>query len=468
MKTHVIFVVLFFIFCSNSFSQDLKVKTPNSSKFYTADEKGIVKGDFTGSITKLTLSLTENPSKSYTVEFRGNNKGLFTSDGKEYVIDFQENILDHQIDYISGTETRSFKLENETNGNPKSENDAMKFTSSDKFKELFPQINITNHGIKILDQTNSNTQYKGKDYVHLFFDLNGNSIISTIPQGLSNVQYVVHIFYLTDKDNPHRIDYSVNQTKGSFDGTIIFNNTGKLDELELRAGDLKKNGAQYAWVHKEILLSTSTSDIQFEIHRNIIKKSNDLFDIEKSTLNTYTISMSPVYHGTFEVGLVNSTLSNPSYELVESSDNADEKVVKKGNDSNRGYITAMATFYTSPIIILEKLFGADIPNYKLTGRNFLEDHKIYERIYPSIGVSLNDKSFENLFFGLTWEFARGGSIWSGFQYGKVNTFDEPDGYEFGKTVTTDAEFKLRKDTDWKTNFAIGVNLDIKLVTDLFK
>lgn len=471
MKTNTIFAILFLILC-NGYSQGLMIKTPNSSRFYMVDKDGIVKGEFTGQITKLIIKLSESPQKTYYVTLGNDNDtiGTFISDGNEYEVEFPKDILKSSVDYIDNDKNaKSFILLNGNVKRPKVINKALEFTSIDKFKELFPKINVTNHGIKILDEGNSNTQYKGKNYVHLFFDLNGNPIMSSIPQGLSNMQYVVHIFYLTDVDNPNRIDYTVNQVKGEFNGSIVFNNTEKLTTFDLRnSGDIKQNGTNYNWIHKEILLSTSTSDIKFEINRIIMKNPNSLLEIEKSTLNTYGISMSPVYHGTFEIGIVNSNLSNPTYELVESSDNPDAKVVNESNNSNRGYITAMATFYLSPVVVVRKIFGSDIPSYKLTGRNFLDDHKIYERFYPSVGVGIGDKIFENLFFGLSWEFARGGSFWAGGHYGKVNIFNKPANFEFEKTVTSDSEFKLWKDSDWDMEFAVGINLDIKLVKNLFK
>jgi len=465
MKRNLLSILVLFFIGNLCFAQGLEIKTSPMETSKTINN-GIVEGVYANTVNSIHFKYLETPSKTYTVKVGTTAKGTFNSDGAFHAIDFQEDIRDKTIDIYEGDNiVNSFTI----SSIQKRMNDiTIKMTANQFLGKLFPELKVTNFGVQILVESNRNTQYKGKDYVHVFFDQNGNSLLSTIPQGVSNLQYVVHVFYLTEKTNPITIDYSISQTKGKFDGTIIFNNTGSLDNIELRSKDISVEEKQYAWAHKEILLSTSTTDIQFEIQRNLMKSTTDLYDIEKTVLNSFTIPMSKVYHGTFEIGLINSTLSNPSYELVESPTNSDEKVVKKGSDSNRGYVTAMATFYTSPIIILEKIFGKDVPKYKLTGRNFLDDHKIYERIYPSVGISLNDKSFENLFVGLTWEFARGGSIWGGYHYGKINTFEKSDEFVFGETVINESEFKLKTDTDWEASFAFGVNLDIKLVTNLFK
>jgi hypothetical protein len=131
----------------------------------------------------------------------------------------------------------------------------------------------------------------------------------------------------------------------------------------------------------------------------------------------------------------------------------------------------MASFYVSPVVLLESLGRrysgrSKIPFYKLTGRNFLDDHKIYERFYPTVGVSLSSRVFENLFFGINWEVARGLAIFGGWHYGRVNTFEMP-GFEQSVTPVTQKEFDFYRNTRWKTSRAIGVKLDILIIRNLF-
>ncbi len=110
----------------------------------------------------------------------------------------------------------------------------------------------------------------------------------------------------------------------------------------------------------------------------------------------------------------------------------------------------------------------NIPNYKLTGRNFLDDHKIWERIFPAIGVAISDKAFKNLFFGANWELARGASVFAGVHYGEVNTFNADVNFKFEQTVIDEADFRLRSNREWKHRFAIGANLDVLIITNLFR
>ncbi len=337
-------------------------------------------------------------------------------------------------------------------------------------KSKFPKLVATPYGLQIPDG-NRNTTYTGIKYIHIFLDQFGNNIFSTIPQGVANRQYIVHVFYLENANDPNQVDYSVNQTSGEFQDVLVFNNAGQLGNnlVEPRSGEDGKK-IEYKWAHKEFLLSTSTTNIQFEVTRTALKSQDaQKQEFENQTLKSYTIKMSRVLHGSFDVGLINSTLENPTFELLTSPTNSSETVVKKKEGHNRGVVTAMATFYASPIIILEDLFKVkEIPNYMLTGRNFLEDHKIYERIYPAVGVGFTDRTLNNLFFGFNWEFARGGSVFVGWHYGKVNTFNEPDGFKFEETAMTTDAFNLRKDNRWKTKCAFGLNLDIMIIRNLFR
>ncbi|MCB0768404.1 MAG: hypothetical protein KDB95_14440, partial [Flavobacteriales bacterium] len=93
----------------------------------------------------------------------------------------------------------------------------------------------------------------------------------------------------------------------------------------------------------------------------------------------------------------------------------------------------------------------------------------------------SDEAFENLFFGLNWEIARGGSLFFGAHYGRVNTFTPTsDDFQFGLTPITQEGFELATDTKWQLapglsnlsklsldQFCFGANIDLRLITRLF-
>ncbi len=348
-----------------------------------------------------------------------------------------------------------------------------RFPATSAVQELaraFTGINPSDFGLTVTSTTLTNYAYLGDQYSHIFLDQFGNSLLGAIPQGISNRQYVVHIIYLTDSSMPAKISYSVKQTKGSFSSSIVFNNAGQLGSFGVQGvtGQVSPPAITYIWVHQEFLLRTSTDNIEFEVSRNILN-TQGLLTLETSVVAKHTVEMSKVFHGSFDIGLISTHLENPTLTLVPSVSDPNQTVVKRTRTPDRGIVTAMATFYTSPIILIEKyLLRKDIPNYKLTGRNFLDDHKIYERIFPAIGVSISDQTFKNLFLGLNWELARGACVFVGWHYGEINYFREDNNFKYEETVINQAEFDLRSSKKWDYGFAIGANLDLLVVTNLFK
>ncbi|MCP4155537.1 MAG: hypothetical protein GY757_47880 [bacterium] len=433
------------------------------AKFTVAQLQGIT---FQSEIPSFKIRTKEANGKTYKMRIGGKTIA-FEGDGKEHEITFSPS-MDMRGKEIEITDSSGgitlIKFKSGESGDNKSTPPLPGI--SDIFVRTVRTITSTPYGVQLKDSL-SRTKYKGEKYIHLFFDPLGNCYLTTVPQGISNYQYVVHLFYLMDVKNPSRITYSVNQTEGVFDNTIVFNNADGLSTFDPKGGEEEASNIPWKWTHREFLLSTSTTDIKFEIYRN--QSNAETNEAKKTLLATHVIKMSKVYHGSFDIGMLRSGLKNPTYEHIASAGDSEAKVVKMSEGGNRGVMTAMATFYTSPVVLLGKLLlGKKVLKYKLTGRSYLNDHKLLERIYPAIGIGLSDKALENLFFGLNWEFARGGSVFAGVHYGKVNVFEVDEEFEFGETVVTEAEFSLKQNTRWKAAFAVGVNLDIMIVKNLFK
>ena len=83
--------------------------------------------------------------------------------------------------------------------------------------------------------------------------------------------------------------------------------------------------------------------------------------------------------------------------------------------------------------------------------------------------TLQDPSpLDNIFLGLNWEIIRGVSIFGGRHFGKVNTFEETQGFKFSDTFISEEAFQLRQDTKRKSNWSFGLNLDVRIITNLFQ
>jgi hypothetical protein len=294
--------------------------------------------------------------------------------------------------------------------------------------------------------------------VHIYIDYHGNNLMTTIPSGISNAQYVVHVITPYSTQDPNPPTYTIKQKSGSFNDALNFRNSGAVNTF-------KENGAvKYTNVRDDkFLLSTATDNIVFDL----VAVQGESNTITKTVIESYTIKMTPTYQGSFDVGLVKSELANPTYSLVNSPDGLAQTVKVTDNGKSEGVATLMATFYYSPVVILESIFGKKpVPFYKLNGRNFLDDHKIYERFYPTVGVGLSDKVFENLFIGINWEVVRGFALFYGWNYRKVNTFTMP-GFEEGVTTVTEDQFNYYTNEKWKTKPAYGIKLDLLVVMGLF-
>jgi hypothetical protein len=332
---------------------------------------------------------------------------------------------------------------------------------------LFPDLISKQRVGLMLPTSNSNTMYGGKNYVHIFLDGYGNPILRAIPQGSPEKTYVVHIVTSIPEISNPTIRYNVKQTQGGIDDVLVFRNSGKINEFN------PESGQSYKYYHYELALTESNKNIVFEVYRGI----TDGKLLTNTKLSTQIIPIK-IFHGSFDIGLISSELENPTYTFVASSDDAEMGKVKRSSQGKRGIVTAMATFYTSPVVLFEKFLfkpkdkngnNIEFPDYKLSGRNFVSDHKIYERIYPTIGLGISEDALENIVFGFNWEAVRGASLFVGWHHGKINTFNKVgDDFSFEETVIDKERFDLNKKEAWKTDFAIGFNLDILVLINLLQ
>lgn len=468
MKTKLLLFCMCSFLSQNIYSQSVHVSTiiatPDGKQEVDISQgKDITVDKKTKLLKSLTIKCKDLPADHSLKVTAVSETQEYKTSGEEKKMDFSTDLLNKEIKIQhfdkAGAEVASdqvkFRFIPEAEADPK-EGDGGNLKEEEPsidayLEKTYSGLEATPFGF--IDPAEKNGE------IHIFFDQFGNSLKSTIPQGISNAQYVVHIIYPFSLSDPNKISYSIKQKSGSFSSALLFNNSNIRSQIP---GQLQSGEKYDGIIERKFLLSTSTDDLVFDI----IAASKES-KVTKTVLESYTIKMSPVYHGSFDVGLIRTTLSNPSFSLVQFP-NSSYEVVKETDKSPKGVVTVMASFYASPVLILESIFGKKrIPFYKLTGRSFLDDHKIYERIYPTIGVGVTDKSFENIFYGLNWEIARGLCIFYGFHTGKVNTFEMPS-FQPEVTPVTNDEFEFYKNTKWKTSKTIGVKLDIIIIRNLFQ
>lgn len=467
----IFFSTLLFIFVKFTYSQIYEISRTGADETYKAINTGVNNLDLGNTLPSFFIKADQDNQK---IDFGGNQVSFGISPSK-YEIDGVSDFYAREFTITKSDGTKFiFSINKSSNNVPGSGNTPISPTNSTQTKNILPATSIyqeigkkygisspvTNRGLEVY----AGGDFTGNSYSHIFLDQYGNTVLSTIPQGIANRKYVVHVFYLVEKEAISDVRYSVVKTKGSFNSSLVFFNDNQIPTGLTESGGVDNTirTKTYVWKEDVFLIDGASNDIEFEVYRNDAK--GQVFNANKTKLATHTIKMTKVYHGSFEVGLLNSDLENPTFQLLPL--NATDSTVKKSDGGNRGVVTAMATLYSSPIVVIRKLFGGRVLDHQLFGRSYFDDHKIYERIYPTIGVKLGDNAFENLFYGFNWEFARGGNIFVGWHYGKVNTFEQDD-FEFGVDSMNETEFNLSTNSSWETEFAIGFNLDVRIIGNLF-
>jgi len=453
-----------------SFAQDFKIRL-DSTELSIND---LQSSTFKKEIKKISIEkvVADNPAKPFFLQ-SGNEMLSFMTDGAFHDLTFSNDIRGAvSILGADSTEVASFSLPKGADEGHQQTGAAGNGPSIVLPKEktatqyIFARMRILPNG-----RPTSNTRFGGPGYTHLFFDQNGNSLIHSIPVGVARTKYVVHIIYLVPKNNPMNVDYKVVQDPADIDEGIVIQNDGSLqNNLVLHSLKPTDKDLEFEWRHYEIDLTPSSNDIKFDIVRSGYQLNNNNLEMSPPvTVASRMIKMKKIYHGTIEVGIVQTNVENPTYALFTSPADASQKVVKRTGDGKRILATAMYTFYLSPVVLIEKLFQpSKVQNYRIEGRSFVDDHKIYERIYPSIGIGLNDRLLDNVFLGLKFEFIRGGSFFAGYNRSKVNVFEAGGSFKFGDTPITQESFDIKSTTRWKGGFCFGLNLDVRIVMNLFQ
>ncbi|HEX3385751.1 MAG TPA: hypothetical protein VHS53_11205 [Mucilaginibacter sp.] len=300
----------------------------------------------------------------------------------------------------------------------------------------------------------------GADYVHIFVDENGDLISRSLPSGVAWIYYVVHVVY---PDSPTQ-SYNVVQTSGSISGAFIVQNATAAAAAPNPGPGGPAPAAPNYTENVFVVGPSDNASIGFQIIKTVTSGVSSV----KTTIATYTLPISGYYNASIDVGFFNSKLHNPTYTLVNSPITSGGTVVKAAEAGDRMMTTVMATLYFSPVVFAERLLDKDnVPLFKVKGRSAVADHGLLERIYPAVGLSVNEKTFENIFYGLNWEMIRGGSVFVGFHTGKINTYtNSTAGFAYGVTPVNQDQFNYQTDTKWATKFAFGATIDLRVVTGL--
>jgi hypothetical protein len=194
---------------------------------------------------------------------------------------------------------------------------------------------------------------------------------------------------------------------------------------------------------------------------NVIVKIKDNAD-NGTILATYTLTVNTLFHLGFGVAFNRTSLENPDY--IVSPLNGTQNTIVKTNDGNRNLVSVNVIWYWS------STFKYITRGDNITrGRDVLKEPNFLERINPTFGVGLSGKMTDNMFAGLTFEFARGGSIFGGYHFGMVKRLVDPTpGFNIGKDVFTGTAADIKTSNVSNKDWAFGIVLDTRIFNALFK
>jgi len=241
--------------------------------------------------------------------------------------------------------------------------------------------------------------------------------------------------------------------------TVDFTGTYSPVDLQMRT---------FTPVRSEFTPSAKIPDSDWDF---IVKKrgpftsANVVIKIKKSTtagdaLATYTMNVNTLFHLGFGVSFNRTTLENPSYRVTPI--NSTTNTISKYNGGQRNIVSFNVIWYWSSTVKY-LLRGDNITR----GRDVLKEPSFIERINPTFGVSFDKSITDNMFAGLTFEFARGGSLVGGYHFGKVNRLSMPN-FVLGTTPFTGADADIKTSQESQRGGFFGLILDTRIFNALFK
>ncbi len=312
-----------------------------------------------------------------------------------------------------------------------SSSDRTATTAEDFFRPIFPEF-----GSSINSQA-------AKDHYYVFFDEFGQ-LLNDLPAYMdADDQITIYVRVLT-KDRPY---YRILKTEGEY----------APSDLSLRIPDKlaanvnSASDADFTYISSGTWGPFTSAYFKFDIVN--ARAANG------GILSSISIPIHSLYHAGFGASLVASTLQNPQFKTVTLSNGV--KTIVESGVGNRTIMTINAIWYW-------RIFSSDFWKGRLyvSGRDIFTEEPFYERLYPTVGVGLTESLTENYFVGLTWEFARGGSVIVGTHFGKVRQLADRS-FVLGVSPFTGSDGEIVTTDYWWSRLFYGVTIDTRVINALF-
>jgi hypothetical protein len=290
-----------------------------------------------------------------------------------------------------------------------------------------------------------------KNKIDLFFNENGR-LLNCLPVNVDqNDIFLLHI--ICKKDDNER--YRVNIVEGLYAPADL--SIRPFDKMIVTKSETTGNKGEPIKIEYEAITLQSgpfTSDnFTFQI-------AYDSINNETYNGPPYTIKINKLYHVGVGISMIRTGLENPDFRIapLDSGTNT----IESYDNGARTLLTFNVIWYWS--ILQQNPRGSVITN----GRDVLKDEPTWSfgRLFPTIGVSFDNKCSENFFAGFVYEFARGGSLIAGVHYGKVKELSDRN-FVLNKTPFTGTNDDIRINNVYKPAFFFGINIDTRIFNTLF-
>jgi hypothetical protein len=285
-----------------------------------------------------------------------------------------------------------------------------------------------------------------KDRIDLYFNENGK-LMNNLPVNVDqNDKFYMHILCEENEEQNYRVN------------TI----EGEYAPVDLTIRPYEKITSGDATGSSKLKVKKYTSKIlEAGPYTSEHFKFQIAYDSISSTSNgpSYSLKINKLYHVGIGMSLISTNLTNPNFETYY---NGTDSTIIDISPGSRTMITFNVIWYWS---ILHQNYKGNIIT---SGRDVLKDEPTFsfKRLYPTIGVSFDNKLRENFFGGFVYEFARGGSFIVGVHYGKVNKLAD-ESFKLGVTKFIGTDSDIRTKQFYSTDFFFGVTLDTRIFNILF-
>lgn len=289
---------------------------------------------------------------------------------------------------------------------------------------------VTSHHLKEVN----NAFVDEHNVMHIFVYQDFSSLLKAFPTTATEKhRFQVHLFVNKEDKEKYTLVYT-----GNYNPVFTFEESGQ---------DVGARGLEEIDRVDFPVAGPYTGTLQMELKQRIGQ------DNVVRPVGAVTVHIAKTVYASLGYGLLYSSLKNPGNVHAAPRPAGDSTLI--ADDANgRGITTILATFYP-------------------WGRNslLLPSWSLRDRLGILVGTSIGSKAptLENFFLGGQYDFAIGGSVITGVHYGKRLKIVGVDykNFTFGESKFS-GDVETRKYSSWDVGFFLGVQVDSRILSKVFK